>query len=66
MLTLNQTIVPPSGAGKVCFLLDLALSADGEWDSGDQELPEKLQQLHDREHEIFEATITDRVRKGFS
>lgn len=61
-LTMNQTIMP-SDSSTTCILLDLDLAADGNWEAADPAVIAMLRRLHGRENEIFEAIITDRVRK---
>ena len=63
MLVLNQALIPPPAPKIVSVLLDIDLYSDSDLPSDDQGLWERFEAFHDRKNKVFEASITDRVRR---
>jgi uncharacterized protein (TIGR04255 family) len=60
---INQTIAPPAIAGGTSIIFDIDVFSLRDFQPGDSELWDFFEILHDVENEIFEASITDRVRE---
>ena len=63
MLVLNQALIPPPAPKIVSVLLDIDLYSDSDLPSNEQGLWERFEAFHDRKNKVFEASITDRVRR---
>ena len=63
MLVLNQALIPPPAPKVVSVLLDIDLYSDSDLPSDEQGLWERFEILRTRKNKVFEACITDRVRR---
>ena len=63
MLVLNQALIPPPAPQIVSVLLDIDLYSDSDLPSDEQDLWERFEIFHTRKNKVFEACITDRVRR---
>lgn len=63
MLVLNQALIPPPAPKLVSVLFDIDLYSDSDLPSDEQGLWERFEAFHDRKNKVFEASITDRVRR---
>ncbi|OLE56380.1 MAG: TIGR04255 family protein [Cyanobacteria bacterium 13_1_40CM_2_61_4] len=63
MLILNQTPIPPPAPNVVSVVLDIDLFCEGNVPSEEQQIWDRFEQLRMRKNEIFEACITDRIRR---
>lgn len=63
MLVLNQALIPPPAPKLVSVLLDIDLYCDGDLPSDEQGLWERFEAFRNRKNKVFEASITDRVRR---
>ena len=63
MLVLNQALIPPPTPKLVSVLFDIDLYSDSDLASDEQSLWERLEAFRIRKNKVFEASITDRVRR---
>lgn len=63
MLVLNQALIPPPAPNMVSVLLDIDLHSDSDLPSDEQGLWDRFELFHTRKNKVFEACITDRVRR---
>jgi uncharacterized protein (TIGR04255 family) len=61
-LIINETIAPPTNPELVTIILDLDLFREHAWESHDKNIWQFLEKLRLRKNEVFEASITDKVR----
>lgn len=62
-LLLNQTIMGPPRPDVISVVLDLDLFREVELPTQEEEIWRLFEDLHDRKNQIFEACITDSLRK---
>jgi len=63
MLVLNQALIPPPTSKLVSVILDIDLYSDSDLPSDEQGLWERFEVFRTRKNKVFEACITDRVRR---
>lgn len=63
MLVLNQALIPASAPKMVSVLLDLDLYSETDLPSDEQEIWERFELFRTRKNKVFEACITDRMRR---
>jgi uncharacterized protein (TIGR04255 family) len=62
-LIINEAIAPPINSDVVTVILDVNLFRQQIWESDDEGIWQFLEKLHQRKNEIFEASITERIRE---
>lgn len=65
-LIINETIAPRTDPEFVTIILDLDLFREQVWESHDKNIWQFLERLRQRKNEVFEASITDKVREGIN
>lgn len=63
MVILNQALIPPPAPNMVSVLLDIDLYGESDLPSDEQGLWERFELFRIRKNKVFEACITDRVRR---
>jgi len=63
LLLMHASVAPP--AGRSAFLLDLDVIRESREPIGTEEVMRTVDDLHEREGQAFEATITDNLRQVF-
>jgi uncharacterized protein (TIGR04255 family) len=62
-LVLNQALIPPPAPKMVSVLLDIDLFSDSDLPTDEQGLWERFEGFRNRKNKVFEACITERVRR---
>jgi uncharacterized protein (TIGR04255 family) len=65
MLIISETLVPQPDPKFITVTLDLDLFRQQNWESGDEDIWNFLEKLHNRKNEVFEACITQRAKEMF-